>query len=162
MSIWKLLLAGGAFGVALNIALTDFGETDAVTYGVKAVLLAMIGVSALFVSLVPRVTNRSARTTNLDFGVVGVFASGLASWFWLLKVTGGNLAPYLVDILAAIGLSVLLLILALLLRYWYEEERVRESGEAEQNLRTLAKVLIEVLARWAVAGSALLALRWLL
>ena len=178
-STWKLLLASMAFGLALSVTLMDIGEpltpelslltstgwTPAtVTYGVKAALLAMIGVSVLFIWVVPIGTTRGERQINLYVGVVGAFASGLAVWFWLLSVTGGIFVAYQGAILSAMALSILILILALLLRYGYEEdeERIRETGEADVNWRVLATGVIWVLALMAVGGGVILLLEWLL
>lgn len=176
---WKQILATVAFGVGMSVTLMDSGEpvnpelslltstgwTQAtVTYGVKAALLAMIGVSVLFISVVPMGTTRSDRWTNLYVGVVGAFASGLAAWFWLLSVTGGILVRYQGVILSAMALSTLILILALLLRYGYEEDegRIRETGEANLNWRILATGLFWVLSLMAVGGGMILLLEWLL
>ena len=160
-STWKLVLASMAFGLALRLTLMDIGEpistelrqltstgwTPAtMTYGVKAALLAMIAVSVLFISVVPIGATRGDRQINLYVGVVGAFASGLACWFWLLSVTGGILVAYQGIILSAMALSMLILILALLLRYGYEEDegRIKETGEAKLNWRVIATGVIWV------------------
>ena len=172
-------MASMAFGLALSVTLMDIGEpltpelslltstgwTPAtVTYGVKAALLAMIGVSVLFISVVPIGTTRADRLTNLYVGVVGAFASGLAAWFWVLSVTGGILVVYQGVTLSVMALSIVILILALLLRYGYEEDegRIRETGEANLNWRVVATGLMQVLALMAVVGGMIFLLEWLL
>ena len=178
-STWKLLLASMAFGLALSVSLMDIGEPitpelspltstgwnpATVTYGIKAALLAMFGVTVLFISVVPIGTSRGDRQTNLYVGGVGAFVSGLAVWFWLLSVTGGVLVRYQGVILSAMALSTLILILALLLRYGYEEDegRIMETGEARLNWKAIATGMVWVLAMMAVGGGVIIAFRWLI
>ncbi len=176
---WKQVLATVAFGVGMNVTLVDIGEpafpetslltltgltTPTAIYGVKAALLAMIAASVLFIWAIPAGTSRRDRWTNLYVGVVGAFAVGAAAWFWLLNATGGMPATYSGVIIPAMGLSVLISILAMLIPYGYEEDelQIRETGKAKLNLRVLAMGIVWILAYLALVGGIIFMFGWLL